>query len=335
MARNGEKRQKHNGKSELEDEVDGLFQLPLSEFTSARNALASRLKQSGRANDANLVKTLTKPSVSAWSVNQLYWQHREAFDRLLAAGDRLRKLQSPGLAGRVADMRASLNARTAALSHLSDLATTLLRAADHNPAPDTIRRITTTLEAISTLASSDGPTPGRLTHDVDPPGFESLASLMAGAVVTERVERPARPVHPVPPTPSIKPAVVVKKVPPPRNDLTNERKLQEARRLDIAAAKASVVSAKKALADAQTRAQALEAAKKKTYAQIKEANAAAKRAEKEWRAAEERFNKASAASEEAVEQAQSIGDELAQAMKAVGEAKRSLEVASKELESLF
>src|SRR6185436_9971482 len=134
---------------------------------------------------------------------------------------------------------------------------------------------------------------------------------------------------------SNKPAAVGKKAPPPKDDLANERKLQEARRLDIAAAKASVVSAKKALADAQTRAQALEAAKKKTYAQIKEANVAAKRAEKEWRAAEKRFNKANAASEEAIEQAQAIGDELDQAMKAVGEAKRTLEVASKELESLF
>ena len=80
---------KNGGK--LKDEVDDLFKLPLAEFTDARNELAKRLKQSGRANDANLVKTLTKPSVSAWTVNQLYWNHRVAFDRLFAAGQRFHK----------------------------------------------------------------------------------------------------------------------------------------------------------------------------------------------------------------------------------------------------
>ena len=62
---------KNSGK--LNDEVDELYQLPLAEFTGARNALAARLKQSGRANDASLVKALQKPPVSAWAVNQLYW----------------------------------------------------------------------------------------------------------------------------------------------------------------------------------------------------------------------------------------------------------------------
>ena len=78
-------------------------------------------------------------------------------------------------------MRAALEARREALTHLSDLATSLLRDAGHNPAPDTIHRITTTLEGISAYASrSDAPRAGRLTHDVDPPGFESLASFPSG-----------------------------------------------------------------------------------------------------------------------------------------------------------
>jgi len=56
----------------LNDDVDELFKLPLAEFIDARNSLAKQLKQSGRTDDANLVKTLAKPSVSAWTVNQLY-----------------------------------------------------------------------------------------------------------------------------------------------------------------------------------------------------------------------------------------------------------------------
>src|SRR6185503_12426637 len=68
---------------ELESDLDALFQLPLTEFTGARNALAAQLKKSGRGDEAARVKALPKPPVSAWAVNQLYWNHREAFDRLI------------------------------------------------------------------------------------------------------------------------------------------------------------------------------------------------------------------------------------------------------------
>jgi len=149
----------------LEDDVDALFKLPLADFIGARNNLAARLKRGGRADDANLVKALAKPSVSAWAVNQLYWKHRDAFDRLLATSQRFRQAQTSGTAGSIADMRESLDARREALSHLSDLATVLLRDAGHNPTPDTIHRITTTLEAVSAHPTPyDGPTPGRLTQ---------------------------------------------------------------------------------------------------------------------------------------------------------------------------
>ena len=73
-------------KSKLEDDIDALFKLPLAEFTSERNTLAARLKKEGRRNDADRVKLLAKPSISAWAVNQLYWDHREAFDQLMASG---------------------------------------------------------------------------------------------------------------------------------------------------------------------------------------------------------------------------------------------------------
>jgi hypothetical protein len=293
----------------LQDDVDQLFKLPLAEFIDARNTLAKRLKQSGSADDANLVKTLAKPSVSAWTVNQLYWNHREAFDTLLAAGQRFRKAQS---AGKVADMRGSLNARREALTHLADLAASLLSDAGHNPSQDTIHRITTTLEAISAYASlSDGPTLGRLSQDVDPPGFESLASFVPAAGTMKRTEQPAR-------------VTVSQKTTTARED----RQVKEARQVRIAAAKFSLQAAKKSLADARVRAQSLEAEHKKAYAQ-------AKQAEKQLREAEERFKKARAASEAAAQRSQTIADEVEEATKAVEDAKRTVETASRELESLF
>jgi len=67
---------------------DELFRLPLSEFTAARNALAAKLKKDGDSEESDRIKALAKPPVSAWVVNQLYWKHRGAFDRLFAAGER-------------------------------------------------------------------------------------------------------------------------------------------------------------------------------------------------------------------------------------------------------
>jgi hypothetical protein len=180
-------------KGKVEHEIDALFRLPLAEFTSARNALAARLKKDGRTNEADRVKSLVKPSVSAWAVNQLYWNHREDFDQLIATGKRLRPTQTSRRAGKVADMRDSIDARREALANLSDVATDLLRDAGHNPSLDTMRRITATLEALSGYALlSGGPTPGRLTQDVDPPSFESLASLMSGGGKVAQAPEPPR-----------------------------------------------------------------------------------------------------------------------------------------------
>jgi hypothetical protein len=157
--RNREKQDRHAGKTkvESEDDVDALFRLRLADFTGARNTLAARLKKSGLSDEANRVKALTKPSISAWAVNQLYWNHREIFDQLIVSGERFHKAQSSRLAGKLADMREALDARREALAQLSDLATSLLQEAGHNPTLDIIRRITTTLEALSVYAPKSTP----------------------------------------------------------------------------------------------------------------------------------------------------------------------------------
>jgi hypothetical protein len=310
----------------LNAEVDELFKLPLAEFTGARNALAARLKQSGRANDANLVKTLSKPPISAWTVNQLYWNHRKAFEALLAAGQRIRKAQTSGLAGKA--MRESLDARREALVHLSDLATSLLTEAGHNPGLDTIRRVTTTLEALSALGSlEDGPTPGRLSQDVDPPGFESLASFMAGAFTTKAgagrsAAEPARSAS--------KSASAGKRSGNVRavEDAREARQLEEMRQARIVAAKLSLQAAKKSLAEARANAQSLDVAQRKAHAE-------AKQAEKQVREAEERLKKASVVSEAAAERAQAIAAEAEDAAEIAEDAKRAVEKATKELEALF
>jgi hypothetical protein len=316
--------------AKLDDDIDALFRLPLAEFIGARKTLAARLKKDGRADEAERVKLLAKPSISAWAVNQLYWQHRQAFDRLIATGQRFRKAQT---SGKVADMREALDARREALSHLSDLATTLLRDAGHSPSLDTIRRITTTLEAMSAYASlSDGPTPGRLTYDVDPPGFESFASFIPSAGPTKRTEEPAE----------VSRAKFVGKSGGAATKIRQEAtrageasRLEASRQAKIAAAKVSLQNAKKSLTAARAKAQSLEATKKKADAIAKEAEKQRREAEKQSRDAEERLKRARAASQDAADSARSVAIELGEATKALEDTRRSVENATKELESLF
>jgi hypothetical protein len=312
-----------NTKGKLEGDVDALFRLPLAEFTGARNTVAAQLKKSGRGDEADLVKALVKPSISAWAVNQLYWNHRGAFDRLIESGGRFHKAQSSRLPGKLADMRNALDARREALATLADLATSLLRDAGHNPTPDTIHRITTTLEAMSAYASdSDAPRPGRLTHDVDPPGFESLASFIPGGGMREPTKEPARF------TPAQKSSSTAPKMGRKVSPDADGHQLEATRKAGIAAAKVSLQEAKRALIEARDRAQSLQAAQKK-------ADAEAKEAEKERREAEKRLEKARAASEDAAQRGRSVAAEAKKAAKSVEDAKRTVDKASEELERLF
>ena len=316
------KRNESETKGGLENDLDALFRLPVAEFTAARNALAVQLKKGGHRDESDRVKALAKPSISAWAVNQLYWKHRETFDRLIATGQRFRQAQTSGRAGKVAEMRQALDARREALSHLSDLATALLRDAGSSPTPETIHRITTTLEAMSAYASfPDDLRPGRLTRDVDPPGFESLASLIPGTGMTKMTEGPVRV------TSSQKSG----RAPSPRRkaeSASDTSQFEQTRQAKIAAAKVSLQEAKSLLIEVRARAQSLEAAQKKANADVKEA-------EKHRRETEERFEKARLASEGAIRGARSIAAEAEGAVKAVEDARRAVEKVSKELERLF
>jgi hypothetical protein len=162
----------------VEEDINRLFELPLAEFTAARNALATRLKKAGRSDDAERVKSLAKPPVSAWAVNQLYWRHRETFDALIAAGKQLRTAYTLQLSNKPADTHGPSAARREALASLLHWADHILREAGHTPTPEMMRRITTSLEAISAAESKADVPAGRLTQDVSPLGFESFAGLV-------------------------------------------------------------------------------------------------------------------------------------------------------------
>jgi hypothetical protein len=165
--------------SDIGAEIDALFRLSLAEFTGARNALAKRLKHEGWALDAERVKGLAKPAAPVWAVNQLYWQDPKAIERLLALGERVRRVQTGHV--RNADLRALIGEKKEMTTALLTKAAAILEEAGHAASPDTMRRVSATLDALAAWGEMEGvPAAGRLTADVEPPGFDTLAALMGG-----------------------------------------------------------------------------------------------------------------------------------------------------------
>jgi hypothetical protein len=295
-------------KQAADDPRDALFQLPLAEFTAARNALATRLKKGGDAEEAERVKALVKPSISAWAVNQVFWRHRAAFDRLIAAGEKFRQAQASQLAGESTDIRGTLDARREALAETSKLAAALLTDTGSNATPDMMRRVTTTLEALSTYgALPDGPPAGRLTDDVDPPGFESLAALVPRIGHGKDASSPSRVLNF---QPDRRPKRAAKKSQDPAQ-------AEEERKARAEAAKAALQEAERALREARKAAQDAESALKKAAARAKEA-------EKNKAEAEARLEKATADADAAKQDARRVAEEAEDAAQAVEDAERAV-----------
>jgi hypothetical protein len=296
-------------------EVDGLFQLPLPEFTAARNALASKLQKAGDKDTAARVKELTKPPVSAWVVNQLYWRNRDDFDRLLTAGARLRQAQASQLAGHVTNLRELLTTHRATLTELSKQAAAILSQSGHQPSPDVMRRVTMTLEGLAAQGLLEGaPAAGRLTGDVDPPGFETISALAprGGA------DKPARPAG----------DARVLAFHANKRAAANGKARKGASAADVQArdaerrkaAQAAMKAAERALAEARREAATAEAAMKKAATKLKDI-------EKEKRDLEARLEKATATSEAARQAARKTASEAADAAQVVEDAERAVNAA--------
>lgn len=165
---------------DLNAATDRLFQLPLDAFVSERNALSKALRADERREEADRVKSLTKPPVTAWVVNQLYWTRRDRFDALMAAGDAVRQAQLALLSGRGRDaLDPAMVEQRARVTELMDTATGLLESAGHGTSTAALRRVQITLEALSAYAEVLEAKPGRVTADLDPPGFEALLAMAA------------------------------------------------------------------------------------------------------------------------------------------------------------
>jgi hypothetical protein len=161
-------------------DVAELFALPLDEFTGARNALAKQLKADGDADAAEQVRALPKPSVAAWTVNQLARRDPDAIRSLLNVAARLRSAQERSLQGeRTADeLRAAQAEEREVIRGLTRSGEAALRDAGRPASGTTLERVATLLRA----AAVDEPgrtalREGRLTGDVEVSGFDAFAGI--------------------------------------------------------------------------------------------------------------------------------------------------------------
>jgi hypothetical protein len=226
--------------SQIEDEINRLYQLPPAQFTAARNALAARA-----GNRAAEIRRLVKPSAAAWAVNQIFWRRSKTRDRLETVSARLRRTHAQHLSGKAADVASAEAEHRAALAAGVDAARDLLREIGDAATPATLQAVQETLETAVWR-----PLDGRLVRPLKPTGLEALAALKGGTFA-----RPGRPADVLPfsaPSP----------VRAARTD--QERKQREAERRREAAALARDL--RQARAAEQRAAQALARAKARVEA---------------------------------------------------------------------
>ena len=130
-------------------EISALYRVAPEGFIEARDALAKRLREDGRGDDASTVKKLRRPTVAAWALDQLAEDVPDAIGELLAAGADLAGAQRATLSGRdPSALRDATARRRESIAGLTDRAVAALRAAGRSPDPH-VEDIRGTLEAAS------------------------------------------------------------------------------------------------------------------------------------------------------------------------------------------
>jgi hypothetical protein len=165
-----------------ERDLDRLYQLPLSEFTAARDQLVKRLRSEGDEERADEVKKLRKPTAGVWLVNQLARERELDVQRLLKAAESLTQSQAKAGAGESSQkFRLALEQLARAAREIAEREG--IGASALGKAAETLRAASLSAEGRELLKR------GRLTEELEPPGFEALMGqqgVARGRTATEK-----------------------------------------------------------------------------------------------------------------------------------------------------
>jgi hypothetical protein len=153
-----------------------LYALPPTQFRAARDERAAQARAAGQRDTAAQIKRLSRPTVSAWLVNQLARHAAEPLGEWLDLGEQLREAQRTLAGGRLTELsrrrRELAGALTAAAGRL---------AADAGAAagPQVMREVEGTLD--TALADPDAAALVRSGQLAKPLSYAGLGTVDLGA----------------------------------------------------------------------------------------------------------------------------------------------------------
>jgi hypothetical protein len=209
-----------------------LYGLPLEEFTKARDELAKELRRAGKKEAADEVKALRKPSVSAWTVNQLARRRPQEVRDLVKAGDGLRKAQRAVVGGKGPEaLQDASHAHRERLDELTSAARDELGASG-----TTLQRVAQTLRAASIdKEASKTLVGGTLAGDVEQAGFGQVLAAVPPSGFRAKPRR--RPEPKAGPRAKSKAAPKAGPAPKPKRDPNLARRKRVQEQLDKARAR--------------------------------------------------------------------------------------------------
>ncbi|HYZ90757.1 MAG TPA: hypothetical protein VFA34_00015 [Actinomycetota bacterium] len=174
---------------DVDEALDRLYAAPLDEFTATRNALAKELGKDGAQ-----IKSLKKPNLAAWALNQLSRRHASELQELFEATHAVRLAQRRVLSGgKASALREATETRGRVVTKLTTLAGEILTNSGHAAAPATLSAITSSFIAIASgEEAAEALRTGRLTrelHASSDTGFAEGGGLtLVGSEAEEETE---------------------------------------------------------------------------------------------------------------------------------------------------
>ncbi|MDQ4149174.1 MAG: hypothetical protein M3164_04170 [Actinomycetota bacterium] len=156
------------------DRLDELFSAPLEEFVKLRNRIAKELAATGSHQEAEAVRSLKKPTVAAWAMNQVARRDPHKVRALLDAHTKLREANSPE------EFREASSERQEAVKSLLDAVSELLDREGHAVGGGANEKVTRTLLALASNEQAETAfSLGRLEKDLEPEELFFTASVAA------------------------------------------------------------------------------------------------------------------------------------------------------------
>jgi hypothetical protein len=178
----------------LAEVADELYGLPPAEFTAARDERARAAKAAGRREDAAAIRKLTRPTTSAWLVNQLSREASDGLGRLFEVADALQEAQRTLAGDRLRELSAQ---RRQVVTVLLPVAAAVADRAGQPASPAVLEEVRATLEAaVADNGARDAVRSGMLTRALAYAGLGEVdltaAAALAPAKLAESAPRPAR-----------------------------------------------------------------------------------------------------------------------------------------------